>query len=42
MQKGCAYLIPANESNKTYKPIKVTSDNEFIIWGVVTWTIKKM
>ena len=42
MQKGCAYLIPANENNKSYQPIKVTSDNEFIIWGVVTWTIKKM
>lgn len=42
IQKDCAYLIPANENNKSYQPIKVTSDNEFIIWGVVTWTIKKM
>ena len=42
MQKGCAYLIPANENNKSYQPLKVTSDTEFIIWGVVTWTIKKM
>lgn len=35
-------LMPANEHNKKYKPIIVTADNEFIIWGVVTWTIKKM
>ena len=35
-------LIPANASNKTYRPIIVTADNEMSIWGVVTWTIKKM
>ena len=35
-------LMPANEHNKKYKPIIVTADNEFVIWGVVTWTIKKM
>ena len=35
-------LMPANEHNKKYKPIIVTADNVFIIWGVVTWTIKKM
>lgn len=42
MHKDYINLIPANESNKTYKPIIVNADNEFIIWGVVTWTIKKM
>lgn len=26
--------------NKDYKPIKVTADNEFVIWGVVTTVIK--
>lgn len=35
-------LMPANENNKAYKPIIVTADNEMSIWGVVTWTIKKM
>lgn len=26
--------------NKNYKPIRVTSDNEFLIWGIVTNVIK--
>lgn len=42
MHKDYIALIPANESNKVYKPIIVNADNEFIIWGIVTWTIKKM
>lgn len=33
------YLMPAN--NK-YKPIKVTKNNDFIIWGIVTYVIKSM
>jgi DNA polymerase V len=28
--------------NKKYNPIKVTEDNEFIIWGLVTSVIKNM
>ena len=35
-------LMPANEKNTSYKPIEVSPDNQFIIWGVVTYTIKKM
>ena len=35
-------LMPANELNTAYKPIEVTPENNFIIWGVVTYTIKKM
>lgn len=35
-------LMPANESNETYKPISVTAENNFLIWGIVTWVIKKM
>ena len=35
-------LMPANEQNTKYQPIVVTPDNQFIIWGVVTYTIKKM
>ncbi len=34
-----ALLVPAN---KAYKPIKVTSDNDFMVWGVVRYLIKKM
>ena len=39
---SCAWLMPANENSSTYKPIEVTSENNFLIWGVVTWVIKKM
>ena len=28
--------------NKDYKPIKVTADNEFVIWGIVTTVIKSV
>ena len=35
-------LMPANELNTVYKPIVVTPDNEFLIWGVVTYVIKNM
>ncbi|MBO5687272.1 MAG: translesion error-prone DNA polymerase V autoproteolytic subunit [Alistipes sp.] len=35
-------LMPANEHNRAYKPIEITSANNFLIWGVVTWVIKKM
>lgn len=33
---GC-WLIPANEN---YKPIKVSPENDFLIWGIVTHVIK--
>ena len=35
-------LMPANELNTNYKAIDITPENNFIIWGVVTYTIKKM
>ena len=35
-------LLPANEHNTMYKPIEITPDNTFTIWGVVTYVIKKM
>jgi DNA polymerase V len=35
-------LMPANENNTTYKPIEITPENNFVIWGVVSWVIKKM
>lgn len=34
-----ALLLPAN---RDFKPIKVTEDNDFCIWGVVTYIIKKV
>ena len=35
-------LLPANELNTKYKPIEITEDNSFMVWGVVTYVIKKM
>ena len=42
MPKGKIRLMPCNELNTKYKPIEVTLDNNFVIWGVVTYVIKKM
>ena len=28
--------------NKNYNPIKITSENDFVIWGIVTNVIKKV
>ncbi|MDR9401704.1 MAG: translesion error-prone DNA polymerase V autoproteolytic subunit [Psychroflexus sp.] len=28
--------------NQKYKPIRVTSDNDFLIWGIVTTVIKQL
>jgi DNA polymerase V len=36
-----AVLLPCNEHNTKFKPIPVGPDNDFIIWGVVTYIIKK-
>lgn len=36
---NCAWLIP---HNKDFAPIKVTEDNDFMIWGVLTYTIKQL
>lgn len=39
IQENCVYLMP---ENKNYQPIKVTDENELIIWGIVTYVIKKV
>ena len=41
IQEGGAVLLPCNEHNKKYHSIPVGSDNDFLIWGIVTWVIKK-
>ena len=33
--------IELRPANKDYKPIKITSEDDFEVWGVVIWTIKK-
>jgi len=39
VDQDCVYLMPENEK---YQPIKVTDENELIIWGIVTYVIKNM
>lgn len=36
-----AVLLPCNEKNTKYRPIPVGPDDDFLIWGVVTWILKK-
>lgn len=38
-ENDAIFLIPENPN---YQPIKVTADNEFLIWGVVTNVIKNL
>ena len=37
-KENCIWLIPANEE---YSPIKITEENHFLIWGVLTYNIKR-
>ena len=39
IEKDHVYLVP---ENKKYNPIKVTEENELIVWGIVTYVIKKI
>lgn len=39
IEKEAIFLIPANPA---FKKIKVTKDNDFTIWGVVRYVIKKV
>ena len=36
---GRTFLMPANPN---FKPIEITESNELIVWGVVTYVIKKI
>lgn len=38
IEKQAIYLLPANSD---YQPIKITPDNDFMIWGIVTYSIKR-
>ena len=37
LEKDVIWLVPANEN---YEPIKVTIENDFLIWGIVTYCIQ--
>jgi DNA polymerase V len=39
IEKDAVYLIPENNN---YQPIKVTDENELVIWGIVTYVIKNL
>lgn len=39
IEKDCVYLLPENNS---YEPIKVTEDNQLLIWGIVTFVVKSI
>ena len=39
VEKECLYLMPENPN---YQPIRVTEENELIIWGIVTYVIKAL
>jgi DNA polymerase V len=39
LENDCLYLMPENPN---YQPIKVTEENELVIWGMVTYVIKSM
>jgi DNA polymerase V len=39
LEKECLYLIPENSN---YPPLKITEENQFIIWGIVTYVIKAL
>jgi len=41
LRPGGALLLPCNEKNAKYRPIPVGPEDEFLIWGVVTYIIKK-
>ncbi|MDP2176170.1 MAG: translesion error-prone DNA polymerase V autoproteolytic subunit [Bacteroidota bacterium] len=38
-EKNKLWLMPANE---TYQPIEIKEENDFTIWGIVTYVIHKM
>ena len=39
LEQGKMWLLPAN---RKYPPIEVTESNDFTVWGVVTYVIKKV
>jgi len=39
VEKDGVSLLPAN---KEFNPIKITEENDFMVWGIVTYVIKKM
>ena len=38
VREECVYLMPANAE---FKPIKITGENDFLVWGLVAYVIHK-
>ena len=38
VREECVYLMPANAE---FKPIKITEENDFLVWGLVAYVIHK-
>ena len=39
VEKDDIYLMPANNE---FKPIKITEENDFLVWGVVAYVVHKV
>ena len=39
LERDGLFLVP---ENKEFQPIRITPDNDFLVWGIVTYVIKKM
>jgi DNA polymerase V len=39
VEKDTVFLMP---ENKKFKPNEVTKENELIVWGIVTYVVKKV
>ncbi|MEN9326169.1 MAG: Protein UmuD [Bacteroidota bacterium] len=39
VQENSLLLLP---ENKLFEPIEITQENDFIIWGIVTFVVKKL
>ncbi|AWH84150.1 peptidase S24 [Flavobacterium album] len=39
LDKDCLYLMPENPA---YQPIKVSEENNFTVWGIVTYVVKSL
>lgn len=39
IESDCCFLVPANSD---FKPIKVTAENNFMVWGVVAHIVKSL
>jgi DNA polymerase V len=38
-ENDAVFLLPANNE---FKPVRITEENDFLVWGIVTYVIKKM